>query len=212
MRSSPPQGPPSPPEPARYPHPPVSNGRESPRRQGLSPVHADVNGTLVSRAQLPERVLDDDGRIAPHAEFQMQDAPAVRAAAYELAIPPSGRGPPLVLNECPVDTQVRRCRATAMRAAGNKVVGRRHRRRRAGGHEQLSVLRNAKPLHLHHRPNRALVVPCLLATRPRALKQVVDRLGVEQAVPRKTRPLEAVAHVRRDDEGILVRQEPFKSP
>ena len=158
--------------------------RDGGGRARPSYVHAGVRRVAVPSHGVPEGVLDDDGRIVPDAQLQVQDAVAgVRLA--ERAVAEGSLVPSAILAERAVDAQVRNHGRPAARAAGNELA--RH---------PLVFLA------ARHLADLPLVVVRLVGAVAAALEQAVVPLRVEQ--PRLVEPcqLELVVDVGGEDEVV----------
>lgn len=144
---------------------------------GFRQIDADIERFGVLIGHLPERVLDDDRRIAAHTQFQIDHLCAFMPPKEILVTGISGI-PALVLDEGVVAPQVHGHGPAADRAMRDKFCGDTH-----------------IPLLCHHAPDGFLVVPGLLTAWLRALPQAVVSLGIEQPRLIKAGQLELMVHI-----------------
>ena len=114
---------------------------------GFRQIDADIECFGVLSGHLPERVLDDDRRVAAHTQFQV-DHLCVSVPPKEILVAGISGIPALVLDEGVVAPQVHGHGPAADRAMRDKFRGDTH-----------------IPLLGHHAPDGFLVVPGLLTAR-----------------------------------------------
>lgn len=157
------------------------------RQAGCLPaIDAGIDGVLVFGRHLPKGIFDDDRRVVADARFKKQDLLSA-AGAQEIFVSFCCPVPALVLDEFVVGAQVHRHRPPAVRA------------------DRQQICRD-QPVFppRDHRADRGLVVKSFLTARPAAPEQAVIALRVEQPLFVEPRLLEAVIHVGRDHEIVLV--------
>lgn len=144
---------------------------------GFRQVDADIDCLGVLIGHLPERVLDDDRRVAAHTQFQINHICALMPP-NEILIAGTSGIPPLVLYEGVVAPQVHGHVLAADRAMRDKFCGDTH----------ISLL-------CHHAPDGFLVAPGLLTAWLRTLPQAVVSLSIEQPFFIKACQLELMIHI-----------------
>lgn len=140
-------------------------------------IDTDIGGKRIAFCHLPERVLDNNRRIASHTQFKI-DHLCVSMPSKEILVAGISGIPVLVLNEGVVAPQVHGHGLAADRAMRDKFCGNTH----------ISLL-------CHHAPDGFLVVPGLLTAWFRALPQAVVSLGIEQPFFIKACQLELMIHI-----------------
>ena len=83
-------------------------------------IDADIEGVRVIECIHPERILDDDRRIASNAQFQKNDPQPVMPSK-KILIPFLSLIPPLVLHKGIVRPQIHGHRLATDRTAGHKL-------------------------------------------------------------------------------------------